>query len=485
MVLRALLLGMLCLSCLQIVAAEPPRAEVEQALLRATKFFREQVAVQGTYLWQYSVDLAKREGEAKASRTQGWVQPPGTPSIGMAYLQAWHATTNRYFLEAARETAYALIHCQLNSGGWQHSLELDPELRKKIAYREGDSKNGRNVTTFDDDTTQAALRFLMRADAALEFADKKIHEAVHYALGSILKAQYPNGSWAQGYQDFPAADKFPIVKADFPSEWSRTWPSAPYSSLYTLNDNNLATLVETLFEASRVYAESNDPQFSALARDSRQAAAHVGDFLILAQMPEPQPAWAQQYNFEMHPAWARKFEPPAISGGESHGALRTLLRIHRETSDKKYLEPIPKALAYLRRSRLPDGRLARFYELRTNRALYFTREYQLTYDDSDVPTHYAFKIGDQTDRIEKEYEEVKALKKAQQSQSTPGTRTTGTTRSAADQVQKIIAALDERGRWIESGRLRYHGADYGTTQVVRSATFVRNMQVLSDYLSSR
>ena len=63
------------------------------------------------------------------------------------------------------------------------------------------------------------------------------------------------------------------------------------------------------------------------------------------------------------------------------------MKIYRVTGDKKYLEPIPRALAYLKKSRLPDGRLARYYELKTNRPLYMTRdgdEYSLTYDDSQT-----------------------------------------------------------------------------------------------------
>ena len=47
------------------------------------------------------------------------------------------------------------------------------------------------------------------------------------------------------------------------------------------------------------------------------AAKRGGDFLLLAQMPEPQPAWCQQYHPDMHPVWARKFEPPAIACSES------------------------------------------------------------------------------------------------------------------------------------------------------------------------
>ena len=79
-------------------------------------------------------------------------------------------------------------------------------------------------------------------------------------------------------------------------------------------------------------------------------------------MPDPQPAWAQQYNYDMHPIWARQFEPPAITGGESQDAIETLLKIYRATGDKKYLEPIPRALAYLKKvaaARRPAGPLLR------------------------------------------------------------------------------------------------------------------------------
>ena len=46
-------------------------------------------------------------------------------------------------------------------------------------------------------------------------------------------------------------------------------------------------------------------------------AERAGDFILAAQMPEPQPAWAQQYDAAMHPAWARKFEPAseAVASG--------------------------------------------------------------------------------------------------------------------------------------------------------------------------
>ena len=49
--------------------------------------------------------------------------------------------------------------------------------------------------------------------------------------------------------------------------------------------------------------------------------------------------------------------------GVSQTVLETLMLLYRRTGDRKYLEPIPVALAYLKKSVLPDGRLARYARL--------------------------------------------------------------------------------------------------------------------------
>ena len=48
-------------------------------------------------------------------------------------------------------------------------------------------------------------------------------------------------------------------------------------------------------------------------------------------MPDPQPAWAQQYNADMQPVWSRQFEPTAISGRESQAAMWALLKLTAAT----------------------------------------------------------------------------------------------------------------------------------------------------------
>lgn len=449
------------------------RRAAEKAMRRGVEFFHTQVGVKGGYVWRYSEDLSRREGESRVGPTTAWVQPPGTPTVGTAFLMAYQATGDLYYLEAAKATGQALAEGQLHSGGWDYRIEFGPD-RNQYAYRAATSRTGKNVTTYDDDTTQAALRFLMRLDATLKRSDDRIHRVTRHGLDALLKAQYTNGAWPQRYETFP--QPVPVRPAAYPDAWPRNYPGADYRDFYTFNDRNIDHLIETLLLAWDTY---RTPEY-------RKAVEKAGDFILLARMPDPQPAWAQQYNRDMHPAWARKFEPPSVTGGESQGLLRTLIHLTRELGDAKYLEPIPRALEYLRRSRLPDGRLARFYELRTNKPLYFTRKYVLTYSDTDLPTHYSFKVSDSTDTIARDYERLK-----QQPPRTGGRKGPPPLLKASRpdprleaEVRKVIAAQDERGRWVEEGRLKYHGADDPTRRIIDSATFARNVETLSRFLAA-
>ena len=470
----ALLAGLALFSC-SARAAEPTRGEAAAALKKAVTFFRDKVSIEGGYLWRYSEDLSLREGENAATATQAWVQPPGTPSVGEALLAAHERTQEKYLLDAGVQTARALVKCQLSSGGWDYRLEFDPAKRSTYAYRteRNPGERARNVTTLDDNTTQAAVRFLMHVDRALDFKDQAIHEATEFALESLVKAQYPNGAWPQRYSAPPKAEDFPVVKANYPESWSRTWPNVNYMSFYTLNDNTQADVIDVMFEAAEIYKQT---MYS-------DAGKRGGDFLILAQMPEPQPAWAQQYNVQMQPAWARKFEPASVTGGESQGAIRILMDVYRQTGDKKYLAPIPRALDYLEKSVRADGRMPRFLELKTNRPLYFTRQYELVYTDNDMPTHYSFITSNNIARIRAEYERLLATPA---DQLKPTRRRAGREESSgsSESAGRVIAALDARGAWVEDGRLRDSDPEGKVRRVITTQTFMRNVEALSRFVGA-
>jgi len=464
MILRSIVFAAVVLS-IPGYAQDAPTPETAQAALhRAVAFFRDHVSVEGSYLWRYSADLTYREGEGKADDTTGWVQPPGTPHIGEAFLAAYDVTGAAYYLDAARETAEALVRTQLQSGGWTYRIHFDEASRAKHAYRVDGATDGQNTSTLDDDTTQAALRFLMKVDKATEFEDERLHECVTYGLNALLEVQYPNGAWPQRFTGPPDASEFPVVKASYPESWPREYPARDYMRDYTFNDNTIADVIDTFLDAAEIY---DDDRF-------RAAALKGGDFMLLAQMPDPQPAWAQQYDRDMHPVWARKFEPPAVTGGESQGVMRSLITLARRTGEKRFLEPIPRAIAYLRASALPDGRLARFYELRTNTPLYFTKDYQLTYSSDDMPTHYSFIGPSALDQIEAAYDA--AL-------SDGGGSGMPAPAPSADAVQEIVAALDERGAWVEPGGMKYH-ENLVVDHVIDCRTFAANVRTLAQFIAA-
>jgi hypothetical protein len=185
----------------------------------------------------------------------------------------------------------------------------------------------------------------------------------------------------------------------------------------------------------------------------------------------------------MQPAWARKFEPPSITGGESQGAIRILMEVYRQTVDKKYLEPIPRALDYLEISQLASGRMARFYELKTNRPLYFTKQYELTYSSDDMPTHYAFIIGSSVPELRQAYEKLLATGPARLKRVRRSERLESSPELAAA-AQQAIDSLDDRGAWVESGRLRASGQPADINRVITTQTFIRNLNTLGQFIAA-
>jgi PelA/Pel-15E family pectate lyase len=444
------------------------RDEALRTLKKAASYYRDKIASHGGYVYYYSADLEQRWGEGKASADTIFVQPPGTPTVGMAYLKAHAAAGDPFYLDAARETAEALVYGQLQSGGWTQVIHFArPERGRLGKYRKGPGGSW-NVSSLDDGQTQAALEFLIRADQALNFKHAEIHDAAVYGLDALLKAQFPNGGFPQGWLR-PVEPK-PVVKARFPDhDWKTEGKVKNFWECYTLNDNLAGTVADTLLVAHQVYQD----------KKYKDALAKLGDFLILAQMPDPQPGWCQQYNYDMVPIWARKFEPPAITGWESQDVMETLIKIAGYTGEKKYVDPIPPALEYFtKKCLLSDGKIARYYEFKTNKPLYMDKSYQLTYDDSAVPSHYGWKQAARFEEIEKAYKAVKSG--ADPARARPA-------RELEEDVRRIIKELDKEGRWITTYRGEHLVGQPKFARGFRylsSDVFSRNVETLSQYIAS-
>jgi hypothetical protein len=469
--------------------AEPLPAAARTALDRAITAMAA-IATEGGWVWRYSPDLEERAGESPASLTTIWVQPPGTPSVGMAILRAHAVTGDPRHRDVALAAADALATGQLASGGWDYSIDFDPERAKRvlrrtdIGSRAADEAGRRfNVTTFDDDTTQAAIRFLLAAVDASAATDgsreRRIRAACDHALAKLLEAQLPGGAWPQRYDGVSRGPAKPPARATISPDWPREWRKARYERLATLNDDVLLDCIETLHDAHR---RRGDPALLAAIR-------RAGDFLVAAQLPEPQPGWAQQYDERMQPAWARVFEPPAVATRETAGAIRALIAVFEATGDRRYLEPIPAALAWLERSRIGPDRWPRFLEPGTNRPIY---------GDRDGRIHHSLDAISEERRRGYGWEgsfgvnaAIKAYRRALESEP-PARATSGPTaeeravraRALEPRVREVIAALDGEGRWIT----RSHGSEKSKGREfadrIETATFIVNLDLLTDYLQA-
>jgi hypothetical protein len=462
---------LLCLALPMFAQERPSPEAVKTALRRATDYLTS-ISTEGGYLWWYSADLKERRGEEVATATQIWVQSPGTPAVGTAFLRAYEATRDEVHLRAALAAAHALVRGQLESGGWSYVIEFDPKLRSQWAYRvdaardAADFQSRKNTTTFDDNNTQSALMFLMTLlDVATNAPPeqlKLVRGALDFGLTRMLNAQYPVGAWPQRFNGQPYNPaQHPIRSASIATNWPRQWSRADYGSFYTLNDNTQSDCIRTMLQAHR---HTGDDRFLV-------AAKRGGEFLIRAQLPEPQPAWAQQYNHQMEPAWARAFEPPAVCTGESSGVVRTLGQLYLETGDQKFLQPIPAFIAWLQRSQIGPNRWARLYELGSNKPIYGDRDGEIHYTLGEISAErqrgYSWEGNYDLPDVMRWFERLRREEREkilaeERRRNLPG-------RPSASEVAALLNRQNAAGHW-------------GTAAGINMRPFIANMEKLSNYL---
>ena len=435
------------------IEALPAPDTVVAAMKKAALFYRNRTTVVGGYGISVSKDLSTSRAENRESPTLISIQHPGTPSVGLALLMAFRVTGDPLFKQAAREAAQSLLWCQFASGGWESDYDYLPDRARRYHYRRdveaGDMERGgrHGASTLDDGKTEAALLFLLEMAHTPEFAkDEELQRAVKFGFDGLLAAQEKCGAWGQSF-DGAADATAPVVKAKVPTPWLRVWPNVDYTRFYTLNDGNLLQTTRLLLRAYELTKETR----------YLEAVRRVGDFHLLAQLPAPQPAWAQQYNRDMEPVWARKFEPPAVSSAESVEALETLLAVWAATGEAKYREPMAAAVAWLDKVKLPGGQWARFYELGTDKPLYCkAKTYEVTYDDSDLPTHYGFKLDELGEDLEALKKKLMMSREELLNAKADPTEPKKWASKAKGAAKKVVTALqtqNSRGYWSKEDQI--------------------------------
>jgi len=316
-------------------AAEPTKEEVLGAMKCATQYMMDSIGYRGGFVWSYLLDKSRCWGEIEARPHMMWLQSTGTPDMGELMIDAYHATGDEYYYEAALTIAGALMEAQHPSGGWNYVYDFDGEESLKEWYRTVGASAWRleefqhyyGNATFDDECTTNAASFLLRL--YLEKHDANVLATVEKAIDFVLQSQYPCGGWPQRY---------PLMY-DHPFQGK-----ADYSSFVTLNDGVQMNNVAFLQKCAR-----------ALERPELEEAARKGMYLLIdLQQPEPLAGWADQYTTDLKPAHARSYEPRSVNTGTTVSTIRYLFQYYRQTGNKRFLEGIPRALEFMERVRLTE-----------------------------------------------------------------------------------------------------------------------------------
>lgn len=102
-----------------------------------------------------------------------------------------------------------------------------------------------------------------------------------------------------------------------------------------------------------------------------------------------------------------------------------------------------------------------------------TKQYELTYDDGDVPTHYGWKQNSRLDPLQREYEETKsgAWRPAAKKPA----------KSLAKEARATLAKLDSEGRWV-SGDATSPPRFADVSVYLSSEVFSRNLEELATFV---
>jgi PelA/Pel-15E family pectate lyase len=381
----------------------PEMAPYVDAMKRAATFMSEEVAYNGGYVWSYLPDLSRSWGEMEAKRTMLWVQPPGTPSMGHLYLDAYHATGDELYYKAAEQVALALIEAQHEAGGWNYihdfageeSLEDWYDTIGKNGWRLEEFQHYYGNATFDDAGTAVASQLLLRM--YIEKKDERFHGPLYKAIGFVTESQYEGGGWPQ---------RFPLMGKDGRPD---------YTSYITFNDDVAGENIKFLIMCHLALGESQ------LLGNIERAM----DNFVALQQPAPQPAWGLQFTQDGKPAGARTYEPEALTTHTTANNIQQLLNFYNMTGDEKYIARVPEALDWLDKVKLPpelveifpDRTHPTYIEIGTDVPLYVHRrgsnvvngEYYFDKDPEKPIGHYGQARKLDVDAMRARYEELAAM----------------------------------------------------------------------------
>ncbi|MCX6210867.1 MAG: pectate lyase [Bacteroidetes bacterium] len=281
-------------------------------------------------------------------------------------------------LVAQDAVANNMLLFQRNYGGWPKHYQ-EQKINYKKVYTDVEKatiqdESNRNDATIDNDATSKEIRYLIKAYHQTK--NKKYLTASEKGIKYLLKMQYKNGGFPQFYPDLSS-----------------------YRHEITYNDNAMINAMNVLYDVA-LRRNGFDAVDSNFIKPSKIAVAKGVDCILKTQVKVKGKltVWCAQHDEKtLKPAKARAYELPSLSGSESVGIIKFLMRFEHQTIEIK--NAVEAALEWFEKSKivgykyedipdstLPKGRdrgiipeagnilWARFYDIETNQPFFSGRD---------------------------------------------------------------------------------------------------------------
>jgi PelA/Pel-15E family pectate lyase len=357
--------------------------------------------------------LKGSDGWNPKTAKEDWLEKTQPAWKLVTWNEALRQTPLWYQTDEAARIADQLLLYQKENGGWEKNIDMAAMLTKAEKDELAAKRSDISETTIDNRTSYTQVEYLgkMITASLLKTAPPtnfpKYKEAFNRGLDYLLSSQYENGGYPQFY---------PLKKG--------------YYTHITFNDDAMIGVLTLLRDIAR---KENDYKFVDETRRGKAEASVAKALPLILKLQividGKKTVWAQQYDENtLKPAWARKYEPPCLTAGESVGVVRYLMG---EKPTPEIRDAVESAIEWYKKNQINGIRWvrtsgqnsvvkdksappiwSRYYEIETMRSIFLGRDSVIHYDVSEIEAErrngYAWYTSAPNELLNKNYPDWKA-----------------------------------------------------------------------------
>ena len=304
----------------------------------------------------------------------------GAPTrVARLFLSAYEVLGDERYLTAAKRTGQFLIKAQQPGGYWTGGYSL--------TFAGPHPSGNRDYGRIQDDYQTTPLHFLLYLYRLT--GDPAYLNAARRAADFLVAAQNPNGSWSGGFY------------------WSKKQGHASGGRGVGGGEFNDGAMSDPFAALLLMYHVTKDEKYL-------KPLVKAADWVIHSKIRGPAWGWAQQYDANNRPVWARQHEPPAVCPRVlGYHAARILFWTYLLTGDPKYPLAMEDVINWMRKVEDPKRGWFFYYSVKDGKPCYgvLHREYRWHDDESkNVPKPVGFSYWSKHNiaRIEASIRKVKA-----------------------------------------------------------------------------